>query len=122
MRSRYSAFALGKGDYLAATHDAASSPAEVAELSRWAASVTWLGLRVLGREAGGVGDDEGHVEFEARYLEGGAVVTIRERSTFRRRDGRWVYVTGRPVVTTAKVERNAPCPCGSGRKFKACHA
>lgn len=122
MRSRYSAFALGKGDYLAATHDAPASPAEVAELSRWAASVTWLGLTVLAREAGGAGDDEGHVEFEARYLEDAAVVTMRERSAFRRRDGRWVYVSGEPVVTTAKVERNAPCPCGSGRKFKACHA
>jgi preprotein translocase subunit SecA len=22
---------------------------------------------------------------------------------------------------TAKVSRNAPCPCGSGKKFKHCH-
>jgi len=25
-------------------------------------------------------------------------------------------------VTRAKVERNQPCPCGSGKKFKQCHA
>jgi len=23
--------------------------------------------------------------------------------------------------TWGKVQRNAPCPCGSGRKFKHCH-
>jgi preprotein translocase subunit SecA len=23
--------------------------------------------------------------------------------------------------TWAKVQRNAPCPCGSGRKYKHCH-
>ncbi|HET8617755.1 MAG TPA: SEC-C metal-binding domain-containing protein, partial [Acidimicrobiales bacterium] len=31
--------------------------------------------------------------------------------------------TNTPVVKTGwdKTPRNAPCPCGSGRKFKACH-
>jgi len=27
-----------------------------------------------------------------------------------------------PVRTEAKVGRNAPCPCGSGKKYKNCHA
>jgi preprotein translocase subunit SecA len=28
----------------------------------------------------------------------------------------------RPIVNNApKVGRNDPCPCGSGKKFKACH-
>ncbi len=27
-----------------------------------------------------------------------------------------------PVRNAAKVGRNAPCPCGSGKKFKHCHA
>jgi preprotein translocase subunit SecA len=27
----------------------------------------------------------------------------------------------RPVVTGAKVGRNDPCPCGSGKKYKKCH-
>ena len=26
-----------------------------------------------------------------------------------------------PVRVKEKVERNAPCPCGSGKKFKKCH-
>jgi preprotein translocase subunit SecA len=25
------------------------------------------------------------------------------------------------VRTTGEVSRNAPCPCGSGKKFKRCH-
>jgi hypothetical protein len=37
---------------------------------------------------------------------------------------RWVVRTARPVVAprrvATKVGRNAPCPCGSGRKFKVC--
>ena len=34
----------------------------------------------------------------------------------------WVYDAGKPTVSQQKVERNQPCPCGSGRKFKQCHA
>lgn len=26
-----------------------------------------------------------------------------------------------PIENRRKVKRNAPCPCGSGRKFKSCH-
>jgi preprotein translocase subunit SecA len=26
-----------------------------------------------------------------------------------------------PVVAEAKVGRNDPCPCGSGKKYKNCH-
>ena len=31
-------------------------------------------------------------------------------------------VSGQPVVREgAKVGRNDPCPCGSGKKYKNCH-
>ena len=26
-----------------------------------------------------------------------------------------------PLMSKAKIGRNAPCPCGSGKKFKKCH-
>ena len=33
----------------------------------------------------------------------------------------WKYRKGRPAMPTkVTVGRNAPCPCGSGRKFKKC--
>ena len=56
----------------------------------------------------------------------GAEASHHERSRFRRAEGRWVYLDGemvkpKPVVREEpKVGRNAPCPCGSGRKFKRC--
>ena len=32
-----------------------------------------------------------------------------------------VNAQGREKVATAKVGRNSPCPCGSGKKYKRCH-
>jgi SEC-C motif len=32
-----------------------------------------------------------------------------------------VYVSPRPQRREVTISRNAPCPCGSGRKFKRCH-
>ena len=32
-----------------------------------------------------------------------------------------VIAQGREKVAAAKVGRNAPCPCGSGKKYKRCH-
>jgi preprotein translocase subunit SecA len=26
-----------------------------------------------------------------------------------------------PIIKDLKIGRNDPCPCGSGKKFKACH-
>ena len=37
------------------------------------------------------------------------------------RDGKRRNEKAQPVRVEAKVERNAPCPCGSGKKFKKCH-
>lgn len=122
MRSRYSAFALGLADYLQATHDVPATEQGRREFEAAAGSVTWLGLTVHGAERGGPGDDEGFVEFTARSLEQHQVVELHERSRFRKVDGRWRYVDGAPRVTRSRAERNAPCPCGSGRKFKQCHA
>lgn len=118
MRSRYTAFVRGDMGYLAATHDPATRAAfDPVGTGAWAGRVRWLGLTVQGTQAGGPGDAEGRVTFVARFEEAGRPGSIREDSRFRRLDGRWVYVDGR---APAAVGRNAPCPCGSGRKFKQC--
>jgi len=85
------------------------------DLEAWATSVAWLSLQVVRAE----GDT---VEFIARCIEDGALRVMHERSTFAQEAGRWLYVGGTPEVKREKLERNAPCPCGSGRKFKQCHA
>lgn len=119
MRSRYAAFALGDARYLVATH-LGSTEAEVPALTRQLASTHWLGLTVTATEPGATAD-EGFVTFTARGLEGGGLVAITERSLFRRAGGRWQYVDGEPAVKRTRLDRNAPCPCGSGRKSKQCH-
>jgi SEC-C motif-containing protein len=65
------------------------------------------------------------VRFAAQYRQDGVRLVHHERSTFRREDGQWVYVDGEvdpksPPRQVAKVGRNDPCPCGSGKKYKKC--
>ena len=88
MRSRYSAFAVGDAGYLARTWSVATRPADI----HLVADQRWTGLNVLAVEAGGLLDDTGVVEFEARWERGGRSGALHERSTFVREDGRWVYV------------------------------
>jgi SEC-C motif domain protein len=122
MRSRYSAFVKGDVTYLARTQ---TKPADGtwAETKKWTLAVTWLSLEIVDRVEGGERAASGLVEFIARYLEGEMIVALHERSSFvRGRANAWLYDSGKPQVTTTKVERNQSCPCGSGKKFKQCHA
>ena len=121
MRSRYSAYALGNGAYLVATNQRAPRPGEAAELEAWSRSVGWCGLEVRATERGSAADDTGVVHFVARYVEQCRLVRLEERSAFVRGEGCWQYVEGQASVSREKLERNAPCPCGSGKKVKACH-
>jgi SEC-C motif-containing protein len=126
MRSRYTAYVRGAIDYLIDSHDA-STRGEVdrAGIARWSRQTEWLGLAIVETVRGGEGDDDGIVEFVARGRSQGQPFEHRERSQFRRRDGRWYYVDGtqirQPARATPQVGRNDPCPCGSGMKYKRCH-
>lgn len=129
MRSRYSAYARGDYEYLAFSHDPETCEADVASLQKNCRRLTWTGLHVESVEAGGVDDELGIVTFTASFFDGRQRGELRERSRFRRIDGRWVYVRGsRPPAASqdrggdggAKLGRNAPCSCGSGRKHKRC--
>ena len=88
MRSRYSAFVLGRRDYLLATWHASTRPANLA--LDFAAK--WLGLEVLAYTT--LDDDNAEVEFVARYREGGRAVRLHEYSRFVREQGRWYYLNG----------------------------
>jgi len=83
MRSRYTAFATGDAGYLARTWHPRTRPDEL-DLDPEQA---WTGLRIL--EA-----TEDTVSFEADWQEGRERGTLRERSRFAQRAGRWVYVDG----------------------------
>lgn len=92
MRSRYSAYVLGDETYLLRTWHSSSRPPALGLAT--APPVTWLGLEVLRAEAGRAGDDEGIVEFTARYKESGRARRLHETSRFVRKGGEWFYVDG----------------------------
>ena len=56
--------------------------------------VKWLGLQVLSARAGLADDQDGMVEFVARYKVGGRAYRLHESSRFCREDGAWRYVDG----------------------------
>jgi SEC-C motif-containing protein len=126
MRSRYSAFATGNIDYLEQTLlPGTRDDFDRKQVTDWAANSEWTGLEVRSTEGGGPDEEDGIVEFVARFRTGGKEYVHHETSRFSRSDGRWWYVDGtmgpRPRTVAAKVGRNDPCPCGSGKKYKKCH-
>ncbi|GAA0240083.1 YchJ family protein [Cryptosporangium japonicum] len=91
MRSRYSAFARGLVPYLLRTWHPGTRPGEL-ELDP---GITWRALQIVDTVDGGPADDTGVVEFRAvARTAGGERHVQHERSTFRRVDGRWVYLDG----------------------------
>lgn len=126
MRSRYSAYAVGNIEYLKTTllperqedHDEEA-------VRKWAETSEWVSLSVSRTRKGGEDDDTGEVTFAARFRQNNMVKEHREQSLFKKVDGKWYYEKGfllppETVRNEAKVGRNEPCPCGSGKKFKKC--
>lgn len=95
MRSRFSAYALGKADYLIATRPEAKRADENREeLATYCKSVSCVSLKIVGREQGGKNDDTGIVTFHASLQSNGRRTLHIETSTFARENGKWVYVDG----------------------------
>jgi len=113
MRSRYTAFVLNLSDYLKATWHTSTRP-EALDLSE---SPRWTSLQIL---SSGHQVDDGSVHFRAIYRVGEGWGFLEEKSTFAREGGRWYYVSGDTSEGALKPGRNEPCPCGSGKKYKAC--
>lgn len=127
MAARYVAYATGAIDYLFATHDPKTrAQADRRSIESWSKGAEWQGLEIVSSERGGAGDDEGMVEFIARYAMDGTDHAHHERATFRRIDGAWFFVDGKMVTPqpirreTPKISRNDKCTCGSGKKYKKC--
>lgn len=94
MRSRYSAFVRRDIAYLKETlWPKLQKSLDVAGLAEWAETKQWIGLEILRTEAGGPDDTRGMVLFIARSLDGGKVTEHRENSAFRKKKGRWYYVS-----------------------------
>ncbi len=124
MRSRFSAHVLKLVDYVVDTYHPTCHAAQQREEIAQSVNLPWCKLEVFESSVSAAAN-EGYVEFEAAYLEDGALHFMRERSRFlREEDNRWYYVDGQfdPSKQRAsqKVQRNDACPCLSGKKFKKC--
>ncbi len=108
MRSRYSAYVLKNSDYIRDTWHPTTRPLQL-DLSE--EDSAWQRLLIIA-------SGEEWVEFAA-FVAGGQ---LHERSRFVHEQGRWYYLDGEmlPPVRDEKPGRNAPCPCGSGKKYKRC--
>jgi SEC-C motif-containing protein len=91
MRSRYTAFTLNDIRYLEKTWHASTRPASVGTDEK----VRWLGLKIRRAEKGAADDDEGMVEFVARYKIDGRGHRLHEISRFVKENGQWLYVDGK---------------------------
>jgi len=127
MRSRYSAFAKGEIDYLKQSlHPKQRTDYDPDSTRRWAEHSEWLGLEIVDTHDGGENDEEGTVEFIAKYRQKGGTLAHHEIGEFKRSNGIWYYHDGKTVTPGTvrhegpKVGRNDPCPCGSGKKYKKC--
>ena len=90
MRSRFSAFAVHRPDYLLATWHPTTRPATL-ELDD---DQRWYRLDILATRAGGPFDTTGVVEFEAYYRAPTGNGSQHEISRFTREDRRWLYLDG----------------------------
>ena len=91
MRSRYSAWALGRTDWLLASWHPSTRPDAASLDDPPGQRPVWLGLDVLRHAV--TGADTAEVEFLARYrVGGGSAMRMREHSRFVREDGRWYYL------------------------------
>ncbi len=128
MRSRYSAYVKVELDYLEETIHPQERAGYNADSARvWAEQSAWDRLEILETTGGGQDDQTGEVEFIAHYADAkGRKSMHHERARFEKDNGRWYFKDGNVVNQQTirrdapKVGRNAPCPCGSGKKFKKC--
>ena len=93
MRSRYTAYTRLDEVYLLRTWHPDTRP-ETLGLDEDAGRIKWLELDVMRSAAGLAGDQEGMVEFQARYKLNGRAMRIHEASCFLFVDGRWYYRDG----------------------------
>lgn len=126
MRSRYTAFVLGDLDYIQKTSAGeALLRFDRPEVERTLPGTEWLGLEIGQTFGGQEGDTTGVVQFEVSFRESGRLHKQAERSEFRRIGPDWRYWKGDVALKSdhlpgARIGRNDPCHCGSGKKFKKC--
>jgi SEC-C motif-containing protein len=126
MRSRYTAFCTQQAEYLYnTTHPKNRVKTSLKEIENWSKENTWTKLEIIKVEKGTENDIDGIVEFKAHFIDVNGMHQIHhERSSFLKEHKKWYYADGivnpqKPLFSKT-ISRNAPCICGSGRKYKNC--
>lgn len=120
MRSRYSAYCTQQFDYILETYGAdARLNLSIDDLKQSAQDTQWLALQVI---QAGTENDTAFVEFKAFFKADNQLQVLHEKSFFALEDARWVYTHGTIFDDSGalKYDRNKPCFCASGKKFKRC--
>ncbi len=128
MRSRYTAFTLSKVKYIVdSCHPDTRDSIDQSNIREWANKSEWHGFDLINVKDGKENDEQGIVEFIAKYDNSGEHHIHHEISEFKKHDGIWYFYDGelvadvKPIINEQpKQGRNDPCNCGSGKKFKKC--
>jgi SEC-C motif-containing protein len=127
LRARYTAFAIGKVDFILDSHHSRTRhEIKREEVEDWSKNSEWLGLKIVQQEAGRAEDEKGTLIFSATYRTGDQAEEHWEKSFFEKEDGQWRFVDAHGIHlgtyrrAEPKVGRNDPCHCGSGKKSKKC--
>lgn len=119
MRSRYCAFVLHNAAYLIDTlHPDYRHADEKASLLSLFEQTQWLGLKIIRHKTNKLNAE---VEFSAFYQDADEVAQLHEKSRFTQVEGKWLYQDGEQLGPIS-IGRNDSCFCGSGKKYKKCHA
>uniref|UniRef100_A0A2A4Z4F6 YchJ-like middle NTF2-like domain-containing protein n=1 Tax=OCS116 cluster bacterium TaxID=2030921 RepID=A0A2A4Z4F6_9PROT len=95
MRSRYTAYTLGKVDYILATWaEQTRQTVNAADLIQRCKETEYVSLKIISKLGGTRKHTEGQVEFAAAFKSLGKIQTHRELSNFIKQDGQWYYVDG----------------------------
>jgi SEC-C motif domain protein len=122
MRSRFSAYALDDTAYIIKTWAGSVQPEKI-DFSK--EPIEWSRLEIVGTKKGGIKDSKGIVEFKAYYIQNAEELVLHEASRFIKTNGRWLYLDGvvksvGKIIPQSNEGKNAPCSCGSGKKYKRC--
>lgn len=127
MRARYTAYAKGAVEFiLNTTIEEKRKECDEKAIRSWSKNSAWHKLEIINTKNGQLEHDEGLVEFIAHFSESGILKNLHEKASFKKIDGKWYYDDSeieKPQPFTrseAKVSRNEPCTCGSGKKYKKC--
>jgi len=122
LRSRFTGYVMQNVAYLLDTWDIGTRPHNIDFSNE---DAIWTKLEIVNIKKGGKKHTKGIIEFKAYYTTNSEEYVLNEISRFKKSSSRWLYMDGIVKSTSllgqqTEQGKNAPCSCGSGKKFKRC--